>query len=373
MKDSRITQLAHNLISHSCKLEKDQMLIIEGNEQSKDLIIALVKRAYEIGAYPFVRLSNESIGREILMGVTEEYSKLACKYAQPLFNDAHAYIGIGVSSNIFETADVPVEKKNIHTKYYSKPIHIDIRVKKTNWVILRYPNFSMAQLAKTSLERFTDFYFDVCNLDYKKMHEAMLPLKELMERTDKVKIIAKDTNLTFSIKGQKAKICSGECNIPDGEIYTSPVLKSVNGYIRFNIPSPCKGVVHEDIILTFKNGKVVDESSSNTEALRNELDSDEGSRYIGEFAFGVNPYITKPMNDILFDEKMVGSIHLALGNSYEDADNGNRSQIHWDIIQSHMSEYGGGEIWFDDVLIRKDGMFILKELVGLNPHNLVGG
>jgi len=370
MKDHRITTLAHNLLSYSCKLQKGQTVIIEGTHEARDLIRALVKRTYEIGAYPFVRLSDSQIGREVLMGVTEEYSKLACKYAKPLFEDAHAYIGIGVTNNVFETADVPVENKNIHTKFFGKPIHIDIRVKKTNWVILRYPNPSMAQLAKTSLEAFEDFYFDVCNLDYAKMHRAMGALKTLIEKTDKVRIVAKNTDLSFSIKGQKAKICSGECNIPDGEIYTSPLKTSVNGKIHFNIPSLCKGVVHNDIVLTFKDGKVIEASSSNSEALLNELDSDEGARYTGEFAFGVNPYITKPMYDTLFDEKMVGSIHIALGSCYEDCSNGNKSQIHWDIVQSHTPENGGGEIYFDGVLIRKDGVFVTKELLALNPENL---
>jgi len=370
MKDERITKLAKNLISYSCKLEKGQTIIIEGTHEARDLIIAIVRQVYAIGAYPMVRLSDSQIGREVLMGVTEEYSKMACKYAKPLFEDAAAYIGIGVSSNVFETSDVPVEKKNIHTKHYGQPIHIDIRVKKTKWVILRYPNPSMAQLAQTSSEAFENFFFDVCNLDYAKMHKAMLPLKELIERTDRVRIVAKDTDLSFSIKGQKAKICSGECNIPDGEIYTSPVKNSINGRIHFNIPSLHKGVVLHDIVLEFKDGKVINSSCSSNDILLNELDSDEGSRYIGEFAFGVNPYITKPMYDTLFDEKMMGSIHLALGNSYEDADNGNRSQIHWDIVQSHTPENGGGEIYFDDILIRKDGVFVLPELQSLNAENL---
>jgi len=371
MNDPRVKQLAENLLSHSCQLQKGQTIIIEGSDTAKDLIIALVRRCNEIGAYPFVRLSNEQISREILMGLTEEKSKLACKYAKPLFEDAHAYIGIGVSNNVFETADVPVEKKNIHTKHYGKPIHIEIRVKKTNWVILRYPNPSMAQLAQTSLEAFSDFYFNVCNLDYTKMEKAMQPLKKLIERTDKVRIVAPDTDLTFSIKGQKAVICSGRQNIPDGECFTSPVKDSVNGKIRFNIPSLCKGIVHNDVTLTFKDGKVVEATSSNTAALENELNHDDGARYIGEFAFGVNPYITKPMYDTLFDEKMRGSIHLALGSSYEDADNGNKSQIHWDIVQSHEENYGGGEIYFDDVLIRKNGVFMIKELEGLNAENLM--
>jgi len=370
MRDERVYTLARNLINYSCKLTKGQQIIIEATADARDLIKAIVKEAYAIGAYPMVRLTDEQIGREILMGMTEQQAKNACKYAKPLFEDSSAYIGIGVSNNVFETADVPVEKKNIYTKHYGKPIHMDIRSKKTNWVILRYPNPSMAQLAKTSLEAFEDFYFDVCNLDYAKMHKAMVPLQKLMEKTDKVRIVADGTDLTFSIKGQNSKICSGECNIPDGEIFTAPVKNSINGKICFNIPSVCKGIVHDKITLEFKDGKVISEKSSNTKALKNELDSDEGSRYIGEFAFGVNPYINRPMFDTLFDEKMNGSIHMALGSSYDDVSNGNKSQIHWDLVQSHTSENGGGEIYFDGVLIRKDGIFVLPELEALNPENL---
>jgi aminopeptidase len=370
MKDPRIETLARNLVDYSCKLKKGGNVIIEASEGAKDLVVALVRYIYKKGGYPFVRLGNEQISREIMMGVTEDYSKKMCAYAKPMFEDSAAYIGIGVSNNAFESSDIPNEKKQIHTKFYSKPIHIDIRVKKTNWVILRYPNPSMAQLAQTSLEKFEDFFFDVCNLDYKKMHDAMVPLKKLIERTDKVRIVAKDTDLTFSIKGQNAKICSGECNIPDGEIYTAPIKNSVNGTIRFNVPSLCKGIVHNDITLTFKDGKIIKESSSNTAALTHELNGDEGARYTGEFAFGVNPYVNRPMLDTLFDEKMAHSIHIAMGACYEDCSNGNKSQNHWDMIQSHTPENGGGEIYFDDVLIRKDGVFVTSELKGLNPENL---
>jgi len=374
MISTRVNKLAKNLIEYSCKLEKGQTLIIEGSEKAKDLIIALVRKAYEIGAYPFVRLSNSRISRELLMGITVEQSKLMAKYALPLFEDAHAYIGIGLTSNCFETADVPNEKKQIHTKHYSKPIHMDIRSKKHKWVILRYPNPSMAQLAQTSVECFEDFFFDVCNLDYAKMHQAMLPLEKLMNKTDLVRIVAPNTDLTFSIKGQKSRICSGQCNIPDGEIYTAPIRDSVNGYIKYNIPSLQKGIVHNDIFLKFKDGKVIESKSTSPGALTDELDQDDDARFLGEFAFGVNPFVTKPMLDTLFDEKMAYSIHLALGNGYEDSYGRgavkNKSQLHWDLVQSHDKTRGGGEIYFDDVLIRKDGIFVLPELEGLNPENL---
>lgn len=387
MKNERIEKLAQNLLHYSCKLKEGQSVIIEGSEGCKDLIIELVNQTYAMGAFPFVRLGNSEISRAVMMGLNEDYTKRLCKYAIDMYKDADAYIGISASDNIFESADVPIEKKQIHSKFYGKPIHIDIRVAKTNWVILRYPNSAFAQLGQMSTEAFEDFYFNVCNLDYGKMHKAMENLQRLMAKTDKVRLVvpgisgggkgagaqktALDTDLSFSIKGIPSKICSGECNIPDGEVYTAPVKDSINGHIHFNIPSPQDGVVHNGITLEFKNGRIVKESSSNTAALTAKLNADEGARGCGEFAFGVNPYITKPMYDILFDEKMAGSIHMAMGNCYEDVPNGNHSQNHWDMVLSMTPENGGGEIYFDGKLIRKDGRFVLPELEPLNPENLI--
>lgn len=370
MKDERVKKLAHNLLHYSCNLQKGQNIIIEASVEAKDLVKELVREVYAIGGYPFVRLSDSEISREVFMGMTENQAKQMCKCTLPMFEDAAAYIGISSSYNQFETADVPNEKKQIYSKFYSKPVHIDTRVCKTNWVILNYPNPALAQMAQMSTDVFEDFFFDVCTLDYSKMDKAMQQLKTLMEKTDKVRLVAPDTDLTFSIKGQPAIICSGKCNIPDGEIYTSPLKTSINGKIHFNIPSLYKGIVHNDITLEFRDGQVIRETSSNTKQLTAELNVDAGARYVGEFAIGVNPYVTKPMYDTLFDEKMSGSIHMALGNAYDDAPNGNQSQNHWDIVLSMTPENNGGQIYFDDVLIRDNGRFVLPELQCLNPENL---
>ncbi|MDR0461730.1 MAG: aminopeptidase [Christensenellaceae bacterium] len=368
MKDPRIAKLCKNLLGYSVKLKKGQSIIIEASYRSREIVVELVRQVYAIGAYPFVRISEETINREVMMGMTEELSKTMCKYTLPMFEGADAYIGIYSAKNSFESADVPLDKKTLHAKHYGKPIHVDVRCAKKNWVILDWPSPSMAQMAQMSYEAFEDFYFDVCTMDYAKMHKAMLPLKALMEKTDKVRIVAPDTDLTFSIKGQLATPCAGTCNIPDGELMTSPVRDSANGKIKFNIPSLHNGIIHSDIELEFKDGKVINASSSDTKSLIKELDGDEGARYLGEFAFGVNPFITKPMNNTLFDEKISGSIHLACGNgypeNYKDQSKVNHSQLHWDIILK------GGEVYFDGKLIRKNGLFLPKELTALNPENL---
>ena len=202
------------------------------------------------------------------------------------------------------------------------------------------------------------------------MDRAMDPLKELMERTDKVHIVAPGTDLRFSIKDIPTVKCAGQMNIPDGEVYTAPVKNSVNGVLSYNTPTIYDGTTFENIRLEFKNGKIIKATGSDTEKLNHILDSDEGARYIGEFALGLNPFILKPMKDILFDEKIMGSFHFTPGNSYDEAPNGNSSQVHWDMVCIQTSECGGGEIWFDDTLIRKDGMFIPEELQPLNPENL---
>lgn len=210
----------------------------------------------------------------------------------------------------------------------------------------------------------------MCNLDYKKMSVAMDALVNLMNRTDRVHITGPGTDLTFFPKDIGAIKCDGKCNIPDGEVYTAPVRDSVNGYITYNTPSVFQGFTYENIRFTFQNGKITEATANNSEKLNAVLDMDEGARYLGEFAIGVNPFILHPMKDTLFDEKIMGSIHLTPGRCYEDAFNGNDSQIHWDLVFIQTEAYGGGEIYFDDVLIRKNGIFVLEELRCLNSENL---
>ena len=279
-----------------------------------------------------------------------------------------AYIAVRAGENTSELADVPSDKLNMYYKLTSPTL--DYRVNKTKWVVLRYPNPSMAQLANKSQEAFEAFYFDVCTLDYKKMSKAMDPLVDLMNRTDRVHIKGPGTDLRFSIKDIPAIKCDGLRNIPDGEVYTAPVRESMNGTISYNTFSEEQGFTYENIKFEIENGKIVKATANDTDRINALLDTDEGARYFGEFAIGVNPYVLAPMKDTLFDEKICGSFHLTPGKCYEDAYNGNHSAVHWDLVMIQRPEYGGGEIYFDDVLIRKDGLFVIEELAGLNPENL---
>jgi aminopeptidase len=335
------------------------------------LVNEIIKEVYKVGGLPFVSLYDTRVQRQLLLQTTQEHSTLRAKYAKYLMSDMDAYIGIRGANNTFELSDVPAEKMGVDSKYYAFPVHHEIRVAKTKWVILRYPNPSMAQASSMSTDEFEDLYFKVCNLDYSKMDKAMDNLKAYIEKTDKVRLVTPTTDLTFSIKNIPAIKCSGQRNIPDGEVYTAPIKDSVNGVIEYNAPSMHQGLKHEKVRLVVKNGKIIEATSNHTEALNKVLDTDDGSRYFGEFSFGLNPYITKPTGDILFDEKISGSIHFTPGASYDEAFNGNTSAVHWDLVLIMTPEYGGGEIYMDGKLIRKDGRFVVKELECLNPENLL--
>ena len=369
--DSRIETLARNLVNYSCAVKAGEKVLIHHiGESTQDLARQLIKEVYKVKGIPFVRYTNPKVQREIILEASQEQMEMMAEVDSLEMAKMDCYIGVRGSENVAELADVPSERMEIYEKYYMTPVHHGIRVPKTRWVVLRYPNAAMAQLSGTSVESFEDFYFDVCNLDYAKMDEAMKPLVDYLNKTDKVRIIGPGTNLSFSIKDIPAKPCSGHMNIPDGEVYTAPVRESVNGTITYNVPSLHNGFTYEDIQFEFKDGQIIDAKANDTVKINEVLDIDEGARYIGEFALGVNPYILEPMKDILFDEKIQGSIHFTPGNCYDVASNGNHSSIHWDLILIQRPEYGGGEIYFDDVLIRKDGRFVVAELEGLNPENL---
>lgn len=370
--DQRIKVLAHNLVNYSVKVKENEKVYIQysGNE-TEDIARQLIKEVYLAGGIPFPHYTNQKIHREMLLNCTKEQLQIMATIDAAEMEQMDCYVAVRGSDNISELSDVPSEKMKLYDEYYLTPVHHEVRVKKTRWVVLRYPNSSMAQLSNTSTEAFEDFYFDVCNLDYSKMGKAMESLVEYMERTDKVRIVGPGTDLSFSIKGIPAIPCAGDCNIPDGEVFTAPVRDSINGTLSYNAPSVYQGFTFENIKLTFQDGKIIEATANDTKRINDIFDQDEGARYIGEFAIGVNPYVTKPMKDILFDEKIKGSFHFTPGNCYDDAPNGNHSCIHWDLVCIQTPEYGGGEMYFDDVLIRKDGVFVVDELKGLNPENLV--
>lgn len=369
MHDPRLDKLANVLTTHSTKIQPGEFTLIEGIDIPQEMVIALIRAVRKAGGIPLVELKQNRIQREIILNGDNTGIKLIGEYEIYRIKKVQAYIGIRGSHNITELSDVPAEAMQRYQKYWIRPLN-DIRVPHTKWVVLRWPYPSMAQQAQMSTEAFEDYYFDVCTLDYSRMERAMVPLKSLMEETDEVHILGEDTDLRFSIKDIPVIPCAGEKNIPDGECFTAPVRDSVNGSIHFNTPTIYQGTTFTDIRLRFENGKIVEASANNTERLNDILDTDEGARYIGEFSIAFNPYITNPMLDILFDEKIAGSFHFTPGQAYEEADNSVRSAVHWDMVMIQTPEHGGGEMYFDGNLIRKDGCFVHPELEALNPENL---
>ncbi len=370
MYDSRLDQLARVLIRHSTKLRKGEYVLVELFDAPDEIGIALIRASRAAGALPFLQIHHAQISRELAreadagqLGITSTIELARMKKMQ-------AYIAVRGSHNITELSDVPEEKMRL-VAGKMRPV-MDWRINKTKWVVLRWPTPAMAQQAQMSTEAFEDYFFKVCTLDYARMIPGMKALKALMDRTDRVQIKGPGTDLLFSIKGIGSVMCGGDRNIPDGEVFSCPVKNSVEGHVSFNAPTIYQGTAFDSIRLEFESGCVVKATGNNTRKLNEILDSDEGARYIGEFSLGFNPHILHPMRDILFDEKIAGSFHFTPGQAYETAGNGNKSRIHWDIVNIQRKDYGGGEVWFDGKLIRKDGLFVIPALKKLNPDYLLG-
>lgn len=370
MTDQRLEKLADILVNYSVKVEKGEKVLIQNNNSEPDFVKALVRAVHKAGGLAFVDLKDRAIDRALYSGGPEEQFALQARFEQERMKAMDAYIGFTSLRNSFAWKDIPSDKLDLYNRYIWKKVHIEERVPNTKWVVLRFPSAAMAQNAGMSEEAFEDFYFDVCTMDYARMSKAMDPLVDLLRRTDKVRIVGPDTDLRFSIKGMPAIKCDGSMNIPDGEVYTAPLRESVEGVVRYNAPSEKDGFKFENVRLEFKGGKIIGASANDNRRINSMLDIDEGARYLGEFAIGVNPFITQPLLDTLFDEKIRGSVHITPGNSYDDCFNGNRSSLHWDLVLMQDAASGGGEVWFDGRLARKDGVFVIPELEGLNPENL---
>jgi aminopeptidase len=368
MTDPRYTRLADLLVNYSCALKKGETVLIDVMDVPDEFTVELVRAARKAKATPLVDIRHSRITREMLRGTNETHARLMRDLELKRMKKMQAYIAIRGSHNASESSDVPNPLLQLYSKTL-RPVQ-NYRVNQTKWVVLRWPTPSMAQAAGMSTEAFEDLYFNVCTLDYAKMSRAMKPLEKRMMKTDQVHLKGPGTDLRFSIKGIGAKMCGGDRNIPDGEVFSCPVRDSVNGVIQFNTPTLYAGTKFENVRLEFMDGRVTKASSSNTKRLNEILDTDPGARYVGEFSLGFNPHILNPMCDILFDEKIAGSLHFTPGQAYEECDNGNRSAVHWDMVLIKRPDYGGGEVWFDGELIRKNGRFVPKELVGLNPEKL---
>ncbi len=373
MKDPRYTKLAELLVNYSIDLKDGEHVLIEASDMPREMVIELIKVVQSVGAHAHVALRDSQISCAVCAGGGDRAFEIMAEYDLERMKRMDAYIALRGSHNISEAMGIPPDRMQAQGRIHGKPVHMEQRLNHTKWCVLRWPTPAMSQLAGMSTEAFEDFYFDVCTLDYSRMAEAAEQLVVLMKATNKVHIQGPgDTDLAFSIQDIPAVPCCGDMNIPDGEVFTAPVKDSINGVIHYNTPSMYHGHTFKNIRLEFKDGKIIGCSADQGAEFLDEIfDTDEGARYVGEFAIGFNPYIKEAMNDILFDEKIDGSLHLTPGNAYDVACNGNKSEIHWDLVLIQRPEYGGGTISFDGEVIREDGVFVKEELLGLNPENLI--
>lgn len=370
MSYKNIKTLAKKITQYSTEIKKNEKVVIQiTGDRSKPLVLAIISEINRIGACIDIINKEPAITAEIIKGITIENAKRMAARDLALIQEADVCIMIKSIEDDSVMTDISKENKEIYAKYYTQSVDAAI-LETTRWISLRFPNKSMASNANMTYTDYENYFYKVCDIDYKSLSVGMDFLVGLMEKTDKVRIIGPSTDINFSIKDIPVHKCDGHINLPDGEVYTAPVRDSINGYVEYNVPSLYQGRVYNRISFRFQNGRIVEakcENPANYKSLQEILNTDDGSRYIGEFALGVNPFITLPTKDILFDEKVAGSFHLTPGFSYKDAFNGNESSVHWDLVCIQTKAYGGGKIYFDDVLIRENGKFILDELQVLNP------
>lgn len=366
MKDPRFAQLARTLVGHSMQVQRGEKVLVEAFDIPPAFTVELIYAISNAGGEPIVSTYQQPVLRALMNNATEAQMKSIGAIERARMQSVQCYVGVRGTHNISELSDVPRERMELYEKHWWRHVHSEVRVPKTRWVVLRWPHPSMAQNAGVSTEAFEDFYFKVCaGVDYAKMAQAAAPLQALMARTDRVEIKGPGTDLTFSIKGIGAQACNGDRNIPDGECFSCPTIDSCEGVIQFNCETLYRGTVFNNIRLVLKSGLITEataDSTAGTAKLNEILDVDAGARRIGEFSLAYNPHILKPMKDILFDEKIAGSFHFTPGEAYEEVGNGNKSQIHWDMVCVQRPDFGGGEIWFDGTLLRKDGEFVISTL-----------
>ena len=371
MIDSRLKKMAHTIIEHSLKIQPGERVLIDSTKNCSEMIKYMVRLIASKGAIPLVSLKETDIKRELIINGSKEQFELMKLQDEAILNNVDVYINMMDSDNCYDMSDIPDEKRSLYQKYYFKPINFEIIVPKLRWITVDYPSISSAQQFGMSTDAYENYFFDAMTVDYKDLYKKMIPLKGILDKGEHVEIKSPKINLSFDIDGLNSNICSGEINLPDGEVFIAPTLYSANGEIEFNTPTRYQGSSFENIKLNFKDGKIVNYySKTNLEKLKNILESDEGNKYIGEFAFGTNPNIDIPRSNILFDEKILGSFHIALGNSHSLSDNGNKASIHWDMVNMLTKEYGGGRIIIDDRIIQEDGIFIPEELKPLNEKVL---
>ncbi len=359
----KLQKLAGVIINYSIAVKKGEKILLRGyGFDSYPLIKELYREAVKAGAIQVdVRFSHDEMARIFFDHADEKQMTHLSELEKKVADSYDAMVQIVADENPYEMTDVDIKK--IHKAQKARKSLSDILHKK-RWCLFYYPNLASAAFARKSLEEWEDFVLDSCLLDWKSEEVMQKKFVALMSKVKHVRIVGEETDLSLSVAGQKWKTCCGKCNLPDGEIFTSPVRTSVNGVIRYNLPTHYQSQDFDWVKLWLEDGKVVREESNNQKALTDILNTDPGSRYYGEFAFGLNNNIQQATRQILFDEKMGKSLHMALGKCYDECPNGNDSNVHWDLIFKFA--WANAELYFDGKKVYSKTKWIDKKFGFLN-------
>ena len=353
MVDPRVKKAADILVNYSTKVKKGEYVVINSELGSIPLMMEVYKLVVKNGAFPISHVSVPGMGYNYYKFASEFQLKKFPELSMEETKKANVFINIFGSNNTRELTSIDPKKIAMRQKIL-EPLKYE-RLKK-RWILYEFPTDALAQEADMSLEEFEDFVYNATNLDWKKESKKMERVHKIMSKGNEVRIVHDDTDLSFSIKGRKFISADGTHNMPDGEIFTAPVDDSAEGYIQFSFPSIYIGREVDGMRLEFKNGEVVKATAKKNEnLLRSLISMDKGSKRLGEFGIGLNPNLKKPIKQILFDEKMNKTIHLALGSAYEECNGINKSGLHWDMIKDLRN---GGKIYLDGKLVSKDGKWL---------------
>lgn len=356
------------LVDYSVKVQKGELTVIRTDSyQSQPLVKEIYRQVLLKGAYPVVRMGCEGLNEVYLKNATDEQLEYIDPMTELEYERAKNFISIGAPLNVKNMAKMNSKKlakrantmKHLSEKMLKRAASGDLK-----WVIADFPTNALAQEANMSLEEYTEFLIKACYLHvedpvkkWQEIGEKQEKIAEFLNKKSKIRITGDKTDITFNVSDRIWKSCAGECNFPDGEVYTSPVEDSAEGQIYFDYPQIYRGNEAQKVLLTLKNGKIIDaKAEKGEEYLNNMLDTDEGSRFVGEIAIGTNEMVQEVTGNILFDEKIGGSIHMAAGASYPDTGGKNVSGLHWDLIKNMKN---GGKIFADDELIYENGKFLI--------------
>ena len=361
MRDERLKKLGRVLVDYSIEAGEGEQVLISGGAAAESLIKEVYTRLLDVGAIPIPQVSLAGM-QELFFGHARDvhYEKTP-PVVRSLYEGADAFISIMAPQNTRALATVDPKKQQALSKR-DKTLQ-EIVLSKDRWALTLFPTEALAQESEMSLSDYEEFVFEAMALNeddpvryWREKAKEQQRLIERLEQADEIHIVGQGTDLTLSVKGRKFLNGDGTHNMPCGEIFTGPVEDSTNGEIFFGIPVAVAGREVSGVRFRFEEGRVVEASAERGEEYLNAmLDADEGSRYLGELGIGTNYGIHRATKNILFDEKLGGTVHLAIGRSYEETGGKNESSVHWDLI-SDLRE--GGELYADGELLQRDGEFI---------------